>query len=131
MSSLTDFLIDNFWLTGYFMNATVFFAIVTYFIYVTSEVGPAQVKAIVDARDYTVSKWVYVTWLIPYIGVYSGIRFLYRWNRIDADSLLERLVKFETIGFSWVTRKLFVRDKEKQSTTNSVTDDVVHSSDAL
>jgi hypothetical protein len=127
-----NFLIDNFWLTGYFINATVFFGLMTHFVFVAKEVGIKQVKAMVDARDYTISKWAFVTWLVPYVGVYSLVRFVYLWNRIDADSLLERLTKFEQVNLSYIMRKLFVRKKEiVQSNANIDANDVVHSSDAL
>lgn len=124
-----DFLINNFWLTGYFINATVFFGLVTYLALITADIGKDIMRKLRENQSYEVSMWVFIVWLIPYIGVYSLVRFLYQWNRIKADSLLERVDKWSNRDPGVISR-IFLKQKDTKPTTE-VFVDTAHSSDAI
>lgn len=77
-------------LIGILINLMVIVGFVTWAIRIREEVGyTIYNKMREDSPRY--SSWILLIWLIPYIGIYSLLKTMYRWHKIQADNLVERL----------------------------------------
>lgn len=83
----------DFVITGYVVNFVCIFIMLVHSITVYNNIGRKIYKAIIDSSP-KYSNWILIQNLIPFIGIPYLIKFVYQWNSIQAENLIDRFDKF-------------------------------------
>ena len=101
-------------LIGLLVNITVITGFIIWALRVREEIG-YQVYDKLREGVPRYSSWIFVFWLVPYMGVWSAIVSTYRWNKIDADTLIERLDIFMHRPPGFISKHFLLKDNTKTS----------------
>lgn len=96
-------------LVGLLINITVITGFIIWALKVREEIGyQVYDKLRDDVPRY--SSWIFVFWLVPYMGLWSVISSTYRWNKIEADTLVERLDIFIHTPPGFISKHFLLKD---------------------